>query len=215
MSTMNDLYDTLQKLVRHELRARRFAEMGQVQKVYPTDPGNYDADVVLHATDLVLKHVPVLVPRKGFASLPEVGDLVLLQFMGGDVNRPVIVGTLYNGDDRPPENTEGDWVLQLPSGPDDKDSGLRIELRQSDPIGFTVSLKRDKFELLVQDDDPVAKLTVAGTKLTIDGNGGVKLEGAGDVQIKASGDLKLEAGGNAEIKAGGALKLQGSKIDLN
>ena len=213
---MNDLYDTLQKLVRHELRARRFAEMGQVQAVYPTDPGNYDADVVLHATDLVLKHVPVLVPRKGFASLPEVGDLVLLQFMGGDVNRPVIVGTLYNGDDRPPENAEGQWVLQLPSGPDAKDDGLRIELRpDADPVGFTVSLKRDKFELVVQDDDPVAKLTVAGTKLTIDGSGNVKLEGVGDVQVKASGDLKLEAGGSAEIKAGAALKLKGATIDLN
>ncbi len=212
---MNDLYDTLQKLVRHELRSRRFAEMGQVQAVYPSDPGNYDADVVLHATDLVLRHVPVLTPRKGYASLPEVGDLVLLQFMGGDVNRPVIVGTLYNGDDRPPENTENDWVLQLPSGPDNKEAGLRIELRQSDPIGFTVSLKGDKFELLVQDDDPVATLKVAGTKLSIDGGGGIKLEGAGDVQIKASGNLKLEAGGNAEIKAGGTLALKGAKLDLN
>ena len=196
---MNDLYDTLQKLVRHELRSRRFAEMGQVQAVYPSDPGNYDADVVLHATDLVLRHVPVLTPRKGYASLPEVGDLVLLQFMGGDVNRPVIVGTLYNGDDRPPENTENDWVLQLPSGPDNKEAGLRIELRQSDPIGFTVSLKGDKFELLVQDDDPVATLKVAGTKLSIDGGGGIK----------------LEAGGNAEIKAGGTLALKGAKLDLN
>ena len=62
---MNELYDTLQKLIRQELRGRRFAEMGQVQAVYPTDPGNYDADVVLHATDLVLRHVPVLTPRKG------------------------------------------------------------------------------------------------------------------------------------------------------
>ena len=212
---MNDLYDTLQKLVRHELRARRFAEMGQVQAVYPSDPGNYDADVVLHATDLVLRHVPVLTPRKGHASLPEVGDLVMVQFMGGDVNRPVIVGTLYNGDDRPPENAENDWVLQLPSGPDAKTSGLRVELRQSDPIGFTVSLKGDKFELLVHDDDPVATLTVSGTKLTIAGDGGVKLEGGGDVEIKASGNLKLEAGGSAEIKAGSTMKLQASKIDLN
>lgn len=212
---MNDLYDTLQKLVRHELRARRFAEMGQVQAVYPSDPGNYDADVVLHATDLVLRHVPVLTPRKGYASLPEVGDLVMLQFMGGDVNRPVIVGTLYNGEDRPPENTENDWVLQLPSGPDNKEAGLRVEVRQASPVGFTVSLKGDKFELVVQDDDPVATLTVAGTKLSIDGGGGIKLEGGGDVQIKAAGNLKLEAGGNAEITASGTLALKGSKLDLN
>lgn len=210
-----DLYDTLQKLVRHELRMRRFAEMGQVQAVYPSDPGNYDADIVLHATDLVLRHVPVLTPRKGFASLPEVGDLVMVQFMGGDVNRPVVIGTLYNGDDRPPENAEGDWVLQLPSGPDDKESGVRVEVRQSDPIGFTVSLKGDKFELLVQDDDPVATLTVAGTTLTIDGSGGVKLEGADKVEISCGGNLKIEAGGDAEFKAGGSMKLSASKIDLN
>lgn len=212
---MNDLYETLQKLVRHELRMRRFAEMGQVQKVYPTDPGNYDADVVLHATDLVLRHVPVLTPRKGFASLPEVGDLVMLQFMGGDVNRPVIVGTLYNGDDRPPENAENGWVLQLPSGPDAKTDGLRVELRPDGPAGFTVSLKGDKFELLVQDDDPVARLTVAQTVLTIDGNGNVKLQGNADVQVKAGGDLKLEAGGAVSIQAGSTMALKASKIDLN
>lgn len=212
---MNDLYDTLQKLTRHELRMRRFAEMGQVQAVYPTDPGNYDADVVLHAADLVLRHVPVLTPRKGFASLPELGDLVLVAFMGGDLNRPVIVGTLYNGDDRPPANAENDWVLQLPSGPDEKTSGVRVELRQSEPIGFTVSLKGEKFRLLVQDDDPVAELTVADTTLTIDGGGNVKLEAASDVRIKAGGDLKLEAAGSVEIKAGTTLAVKGSKVDIN
>ncbi len=212
---MTELYDTLQKLIRQELRARRFAEMGQVQAVYPSDPGNYDVDVVLHATELVLRHVPVLTPRKGYASLPEVGDLVLLQFMGGDINRPVVVGTLYNGDDRPPENTEGDWVLQLPSGPDGKTSGLRIELRQSSPIGFTVSLLGDKFELLVQDDDPVARLTVAGTELRIDGSGGVKLTGAGDVAIEAAGELSLKAGGNATLEASGQLNLKGAKVNIN
>lgn len=212
---MTELYDTLQKLIRQELRGRRLAELGQVQTVYPSDPGNYDVDVVLHATDLVLRHVPVLTPRKGHASLPEVGDLVLLQFMGGDINRPVVVGTLYNGDDRPPENAENGWVLQLPSGPDDKASGLRIEVRQSSPIGFTVSLKGDKFELRVQDDDPVARLTVAGTELAIDGSGGVKLKGAGDVAIEASGELKLKAGGNATLEAGGQLNLKGAKVNLN
>lgn len=212
---MTELYDTLQKLIRQELRGRRFAEMGQVQAVYPSDPGNYDADVVLHATDLVLRHVPVLTARKGHASLPEVGDLVLLQFMGGDINRPVVVGTLYNGDDRPPDNAEGDWVLQLPSGPDDKDSGLRLELRQSSPIGFTVALKGDKFELLVQDDDPVARLTVAGTTLSIDGGGGITLKGGADLTIEASGELKIKAGGNATIEAGGQLNLKGAKVNLN
>jgi len=212
---MNDLYDTLQKLIRQELRSYRYAEIGKVQAVYPKDPGNYDADVILHATDLVLRHVPVATPRKGWASLPEVGDLVLLQFMGGDINRPVVVGTLYNGDDRPPENAENDLVLQLPSGPDDKESGFRLEVRQSSPIGFTVSLKGDKFKLEVQDDDPVVALTVAGTTVKIDGGGGVKIEGGTDLEVKASGKLTLKAGGDAQVEAGGQLVLKGSLVKIN
>jgi len=82
-------------------------------------------------------------------------------------------------------------------------------------MGFEVSLKGDKFQLQVQDDDPVVTLTVARTVLQIDGNGNVKLEGAGKLEIKSDGDLTLDAGGNAEIKAGGTMKLSASKIDIN
>ncbi|MBT9488885.1 MAG: Rhs element Vgr protein [Rubrivivax sp.] len=211
----DDLFETLRKLVRHELRQQRFAELGVVQAVYASDPGNHDADVVLYATQLVLRHVPLMTPRKGIASLPDVGDLVLVQFLGGDINRPVVVGTLYNGEDRPPEHAEGQWVLQLPSGPDAAEDGVRLEIRQDGPAGFTLSVKGDKFKLVVQDDDPVARLDVAGTTLTIDGGGAVKVEGAGDMQVKASGNLKLEAGGNAELVAGGTLKLAGSVVNIN
>ena len=79
---MTDLYETVRQLVRQELRSHRSTELGTVQAVYPADPDNYDADVVLRDAQLVLKHVPVATPRKGFASLPEVGDLVLVQFVG-------------------------------------------------------------------------------------------------------------------------------------
>jgi uncharacterized protein involved in type VI secretion and phage assembly len=212
---MDDLFETLRKLIRHELRQTRLAELGVVQAVYPSDPGNHDADVILQATDLVLRHVPLMTARKGLASLPDVGDLVLIQFLGGDVNRPVIVGTLYNGDDRPPEHAEGQWVLQLPSGPDAAADGVRLEVRQDDPAGLTLSVKGDKFRLEAQDGDPVVTLTVAGTTLTIDGAGAVTVDGAGDVQVKAGANLTLEAGGNAEIRAGGQLKLQGSVININ
>ena len=94
--------------------------------------------------------------------------------MGGNgdgnaaLDRPVVTGTLYNESDTPPENVENDWVLQLPSGSDAKDSGVRVEIRQSSPAGFTVSLKGDRFKMEVQDDDPVMTLTVADAKVTID-----------------------------------------------
>ena len=212
---MSALYDTLRQMIRRELASHRFAEIGTVQAVYPSDPGPYSADVVLRGTELVLRHVPVATPRKGFASLPEVGDLVLVQFIGGALDRPVVTGTLYNESDTPPENVENDWVLQLPSGSDAKDSGVRVEIRQSSPIGFTVSLKGDRFKMEVQDDDPVMTLTVADAKVTIDGGGAIKIEAPGDLDLKAAGKLTLKADGDATIESRANLVLKGAMVKIN
>ena len=59
---MSALYDTLRQMIRRELASHRFAEIGTVQAVYPSDPGPYSADVVLRGTELVLRHVPHLAP---------------------------------------------------------------------------------------------------------------------------------------------------------
>jgi uncharacterized protein involved in type VI secretion and phage assembly len=211
---VNDLFDTLRQMIRQELGHQRVAELGLVQEVFPASPGNYDADVVLRDGQQVLRHVPVATPRKGYASLPEVGDLVLVQFVGGDLNRPVVTGTLYNGDDKPPDSQPGQWVVQLPSGPDAKTSGYRFELQQESPLMFTLTLA-SRFKLTVQDDDPVVSLEVSGTKLVIDQNGAIQIDCAADAKLKASGKLALEADGDVEIKAGGQMTLKGSVIKLN
>ena len=212
---MNDLFDTLRQMIRQELGHQRVAELALVQEVFPASPGNYDADVVLRDGQQVLRHVPVATPRKGYASLPEVGDLVLVQFVGGDLNRPVVTGTLYNGDDKPPDSQPGQWVVQLPSGPDAKTSGYRFELQQESPLMFTLTLA-SRFKLTVQDDDPVVSLEVSGTKLAIDQGGAIKIDGKGDIALTSWGKLTLEAtSGDVEIKAGGEMTLKGSVIKLN
>lgn len=214
---MSELYDTIQQMIRRELASRRQAEIGTVQAVFAaaSDATAYSADVVLRDTDLVLRHVPVATPRKGFASLPEVGDLVLVSFVGGALNRPVVCGTLYNQADTPPDNTENDWVLQLPSGADARDGGVRIEIRQSSPQGFSVSLMGERFRLEVQDDDPVMRLKVADTTISIDGGGGVTIDTPGDLALSAAGKLSLKANGDATVEASGNLVLKGAMVKIN
>lgn len=34
--------------------------------------------------------------------LPEVGDEVLVEFVGGDIAHPIVIGSLWNGKDRMP-----------------------------------------------------------------------------------------------------------------
>jgi phage baseplate assembly protein gpV len=204
---MSDLYETLRKLVRQELASLRVTELATVQEVFPADPDNYDCTVVLRDSQLVLKHVPLLTPRKGLAGVPDVGDLVLIQFVGGDLNRPVILGTLYNDEDRPPQNQEKQLVLHLPIDAD-ADSALRLELNQASPMSLKLNIG-SALKLTLQDDDPVVSLDVGGgsAKLTIDRSGAVKLESSGELGIKAGADLKIEASGQ--------LKLKGSVINLN
>jgi phage protein D len=43
---------------------------------------------------------------RGFDCLPEIDDEVLVAFEHGDINRPYIIGSVWNGKDNPPENVK-------------------------------------------------------------------------------------------------------------
>ena len=47
-------------------------------------------------------------PGWGSLHIPRVGEEVLVQFIEGDVNRPIVVGSLYNGKNAPPFGQPGD-----------------------------------------------------------------------------------------------------------
>ena len=203
---MNDLFETLRKIVQGELAGQRFAELATVDQVFPADPGNYEATVVLRDSGLVLKHVPLATPRKGIACVPDPGDLVLVQFVGGDLNRPVVIGSLYNDQHRPPENQEQQVVFHVPIDAD-ASSALRIELNETGPMSVKLTLG-SALTLTLMDDDPVVNVDV-------DGKASLKIERSGAITLQASGDLTLKGDANIAIEAGGELNLKGSVINLN
>ncbi|MCB0144047.1 MAG: hypothetical protein KDE50_29425, partial [Caldilineaceae bacterium] len=102
------IVNTLQEIIRHEMRNLRIAELGLVEAVYPHnasgDGDNYGCDVRLKNSGLLLKRVPVATGHIGTAAIPNIDDLVLLTFDKGDINQPIIIGRLYNDEDRPPLN---------------------------------------------------------------------------------------------------------------
>lgn len=204
-----ELLATIQAVVRHELARRCPAELAVVQEQHPhaadSDRDNYACTVVLRGSGLVLRRVPVATGRVGAAAIPAVGELVLVQFLGGDLNRPVITGSLYDDEDRPPANADGQLVLHLPSGAGE-DEAVRLVLSTAERRELSIALGGG-LSLALRDDDPAVELEVDGgaAKLTIARDGGIKLESRGNIAIE---------GAEVSVTATGKLTLDGASIAI-
>lgn len=205
------LYDTIRRIVQEELGQVRTAELAVVEEQHADE---FAASVKLRDSGIVLRKVPVATQRIGAVSLPAVGEMVLVQFVGGSVNAPVVTGRLYNDEDRPPESDDAQAILHLPLGAGDDDA-VHWELHSGDKREIVLKLGGG-LELALRDDDPVIELAVGGGKATIkiERDGALTLESKGDLKVKGGADVKLE-GKSITVEASGELNLKGSKVNLN
>jgi hypothetical protein len=123
------IVEIIRRVVLEELARNRGNLLGVVTTVYPheaeNDENNYEANVRLKHEDLELRRVPVAVGHVGVAAPPRVGDLVLVQFLNGDSNQPLVTGRFYHADERPPLHRE-DEILFEQRVPDDTLNHLRF-----------------------------------------------------------------------------------------
>ena len=211
-----DAFHTLRSIIREELRALRLPELAVVQKLHPhadaADDDNYACTVRLRDTGLVIARVPVTTTRKGMAAIPDIGDLVLVQFLGGEANAPVITGSLYNDEDRPPTNAEGEAVLRLPVDAAEGE-GVELRLTSAGTSGALLAVG-PSLKIELKDDDPVVVIDVGdgAAKLSIKGDGTVTLTAA--ALAIDGGEVSLK-GTTIKIEADGDLTLKGATINLN
>ena len=213
-----DLVPELRRLIREEVHTLRSTELAVVQAQHPHesdgDTDNYAVSVRLRDTGIVLSKVPVATGRLGAVAIPPVGALVLVQFIGGDVNAPVVTGTFYTDEDRPPANADGQVIWNLPAdaSPDD---AVRLEVSSADSKSVVLKIA-SAVTVEIKDDDPAVSIDVGGNaQITIDSDGKVAIKSSQSLELKASSDLKIEAQGNLELKAGGQMTIKGSVINLN
>jgi phage baseplate assembly protein gpV len=208
MTTLT-LYESIQRIVQDELRRVRTAELAVVQEQHPhagqSDTDNYACTVVLRDAGMVLRKVPVATSRIGAVSIPAVGELVLVQFVGGDVNAPVIVGRLYNEEDRPPPNEDGVAILHVPLGAGD-DEAVHVELRSGDERTLSLAFGSG-LSVTLADDDPVVAIDAGGkASVTIGRDGTVAIENSGKLELKAT---------EIAVEAQGQLTLKGAVVKIN
>lgn len=177
-----DAVGVIQAIVDDRLRGFKTAELGVVTAVYPhqsgSDTDNYECDVRLRDSDGDLKHVAVATDRIGCVAIPNVNDLVLVQYLNGDIHAAVVTGRIYNDKDRPPESKTGEHVY---ISPDSASSGLR-RLYCEFPNGNTLLL-----------DDDKAVVEMGSTKITVNHDGDLTVESSGKVSVKAQSKAIVEA----------------------
>lgn len=220
---MSTIIDTIQQIIRHELRSVRVTELGVVDAVFPhssgSDDDNYGCDVRLKNSGLLLRGVPVATGHIGTAAIPNKGDLVLVAFDRGDINQGIIVGRLYNDADRPPLNTTDEVIFRLPLAADD-DKTIKAAIRNhqdnSPPREMIVEMPP---KITVRLTDGTVRATAGKSEMTLDqpnGSGGTVTILAGQTQITMNqdGDISVEAAGAMTLKANGDISIEGQNVSI-
>lgn len=214
------LFDAVSRIARHEAAARAIAAIGVVVDVFDGGalPANHAVSVELRETGLLLPRVPIAVAVPGQAATPRSGDLVVVLFADGDVNAPVVIGTLYHADLAPPAHGDGDVVFALPAGA--RQPSFRAVLRGADPK-LTVTM--GKVEVVA--DDKAVRVTAGEARATVEaagkgrvelvvGGASVTVTGRGDIELKTSGKLRLQAG-DIEIAGQSSVTIAGAQVKVN
>ena len=155
--------------------------------------------------------------ERGFYCLPEVNDEVLVAFEHGDVNRPMVLGGLWNGVDTP----------TAPIGEAVKDGKVRtraFKTRSGHALTFVdeseakVQLETaGGHSLLLDDDNTKIEIQTSGGivfKLD-DSDGSATVQCQGKLTIEAQQAISLKAGTEMNLEATGRVVVKGATIDLN
>jgi phage baseplate assembly protein V len=149
---------------------------------------------------------------RGLYWLPEVDDEVLVAFEHGRPDSLYVLGGLWNGKDKPPEDnkdgknnvralkTRSGHVIRLT----DADGDEKIEIIDKTGKNSIVISAKDKTVTIGADADIIVKST----------NGKLKLSGNG-VEITSQAAVKIEASQNVDLKAGAQLNVKGQMVNIN
>ena len=189
-------------------------------------------------TDWVRIATPMAGAERGMFFLPEVGDEVLVAFEYGDVNRPYVVGALWNGMDAPPEtNSDGKNNIrkicsrsghEIIFNDDSENSQENIEIHSKSGHTILLDDTSDKGKIEIKTsaehkivlDDTSGKEKIEITdkngsnKIIIDSAGGSISMESSKITIKAD-TVEIHSGSSLTLKSDSDLTIQGSTVKIN
>jgi len=129
--------------------------------------------------------VPFAGNQRGAWLIPDVDDEVLVAFEGGDPAHPIVIGSLWNGVDRPPETMDAN------------NSRKRIVTR----TGLEITLDDDQRSVQIQ--------TPEGRRISLDDTANTV-----EIEDNAGNTIKLTAG-EISISAATKVRISGSVVEID
>jgi len=162
---------------------------------------------------------PMAGKEMGLVIYPEKDDEVLLDFVNGNVNTPVVIGSLYNGKEKPPfDNADGENNIRTFVSR----SGHVIEI--DDKSGSEKITITDKSGgLIVEMDSSSETITItssgdinikADSNFTVEAKD-IEMKAGSNATFKAGSALEASAGSSATVQGGGGVTVKGATVNLN
>lgn len=153
---------------------------------------------------------PMAGKDRGFVTIPEVDDEVLVAFEREDLRFPCVLGSLWNGKDKPPRNND--------DGKNDKRefrSRKKHHLLFDDGSKGVVELAHEKGRKITFDDQGFSVQDEKGNTVKVDSNSGaMTIEANGQLNIKAA-SITIEATGTLDLKANATMTIKGATVMIN
>ena len=180
-------------------------------------------------TDWCYVMTPMGGKESGLFLFPQVGDLVVLGYLENDIHRPIVLGSFWNSESKPPVAVKNgkseDYALKTPKKVEftlhDEDKKQKLTIKM--PSGITVEIDDEKqivstknkggdtlMSLKMKDGEIVLK---AKSKIVLNAadKATIILEKSGKITAKGNGAVALD-GQSVAVKAKGKADIQGMDV---
>lgn len=157
-------------------------QMGRVKVKFPTLPEMPES----FWCRLVM---PMAGRERGWMTIPEIDDEVLVAFIHGDINHALVLGSLYNGVDTPPYANE------------DQENNLRVfQSRSGHRLTFDDTSGAERVELVLHNQEIKIVWDSANKELSVYSGKDIIVEAKETIHYKCK-DFKLEASNSINVSA--------------